>query len=126
MEHDFFEEADVVGGGEVAASEVEDGVGDELAGTVVGDVAAAVGFDYLGALRGEGCGVEQEVVAAGAAAEGVDGRVLEDGERFLGAVAHGFGGALLPEPGLLVVDEAWAVEAQRVGHDEGNRIRRRG
>ena len=75
---------------------------------MVGDVAAAVGFDYLGALRGEGCGVDQEVVAAGAAAEGVDGRVLEDGERFRGAVADGFGGALLPAPGLLVVDEAWA------------------
>jgi hypothetical protein len=115
-EQGLFEEADVVGGGEVAGAEVEDGVGDELAGTVVGDVAAAVGVDDCGALPGERAGVEEEVFGAGAAAEGVDGRVLEDGQRFGGAIAHGGGGLLLPAPGVVVGDDAEPVETNFEGH----------
>ena len=65
--------------GQVAA-EIEDGVADELAGAVVGDVAAAVDlvdfYGFLGELvvRGE------DVGAGGVAAEGEDGWVLKEDE----------------------------------------------
>jgi hypothetical protein len=124
-EHDVFEETDVVGGGEVAGAEVEDGVGDELAGAVKGDVAAAVALDDLGAALGKGVGVDEEVFGPGAAAECVDGRVLEDGERLGRAVKDGGGGVLLPAPGVVVVDEAGAAEADVAQH-EADLIRRCG
>jgi hypothetical protein len=123
-EHDFFEAADVVGGGEVAGAEVEDGVSDELAGAVEGDVAAAVGLEDLGAAAGEGFGGDEEVFGPAAAAEGVDGRVLQDGQCLRGALKDGGGGLLLPAPGVVVVDEAGAVEAD-VSQHEADLIRRR-
>ena len=72
--------ADVVAGAEAAASQVEDRVADELAGAVEGDVAAAVALDDS-APRGAGLGVDEEVLVAGATPEGVDGRVLQEGQR---------------------------------------------
>ena len=63
--------------GQVAA-EVEDGIADELAGAVVGDVAATINLVDLNAFFYEkliGC---EDVGAGGVATEGEDGRVLEE------------------------------------------------
>ena len=59
-----------------ARAEVEDGVADELAGAVVGGLAAAPGDDER--VR-EGGGVAQAGVVGGAA-DGIDGVVLEEEE----------------------------------------------
>ena len=102
-DEDVFKEADVVDraemgaalAGEVAA-EVEDGIADELAGAVVGDVAAAVDlvdFDAFG--RQEFVGGE-DVAALGVAAEGEDGWMLEEDE----GVGDGVGFACGDEFGL--------------------------
>ena len=56
------------------SGDVEDRIADELAGPVVGDVAAAVGLHELGADR---LGVDQHVLGLGPHAERVDVRVLE-------------------------------------------------
>ena len=109
----LFEAADVVDGAEAAAAEVEDRVADELAGAVEGDVAAAVGLDDLGAAGSEGLGVYEQVLGADAAAEGVDRRVLEEGEGFFAAGADGVGGRLLPAQGGGVFRDGPAVERGR-------------
>src|SRR5690606_16904496 len=75
VDQDLFQKAQV--GVEVfAGGEVDDGVADELAGAVVGDVAAAVGLDDFDAFVGEAGGVPDEVlVRAAAQADGIDGVV---------------------------------------------------
>lgn len=75
------------------AFEVEDGVGDDLARAVVGDVAAAVGLVELDALGGEAVGVGEDVACGPlAAGDGDDGRVLDevDGAQVARGVAPGF------------------------------------
>jgi hypothetical protein len=51
----FFEEADVLDGSEarVEAAQIEDGVADELSGSVVGDVASAIDLVDLDAAAGQ-------------------------------------------------------------------------
>jgi len=73
-----FEEAEV--GVEVfaAAGEVKDGVADELAGAVVGGLAAAVGFEEG---VGEGGGIAEGGLVA-EAADGVDGLVFQQVDGF--------------------------------------------
>jgi hypothetical protein len=79
----FFHAADVVDWAEAAsvgigqAAQVEDGVADELAGAVVGDVAAAVDLVDADAFAGEHFIGGEDVGAAGVAAQGEDGRVFE-------------------------------------------------
>ena len=74
----LFECADVGNDVALPIAEVEDGVDDELAGAVVGDIAAAVGVDELDArLREELFGGE-EVFAMTVAAHGDDVRVFEE------------------------------------------------
>lgn len=59
--------------------EVEDGVGDDLAGAVVGDVAAAVGLVESDAQGSEALGIGQDVVGGTlAAGDGDDGWVLDE------------------------------------------------
>ena len=84
----LLQEADEVDGtemraafaGEIAA-EVEDGITDELAGAVIGDVTAAVDLVDLDAFAGEQIVGGEDVGASGVAAEGQDGRVLHQEER---------------------------------------------
>ena len=90
----LFHQADEVDGAEVraafagqVAAEIEDGVADELAGAVVGDVAAAVDLVDLDAAAGKELVGGEDVGAGGVAAEGEDRRVLEEEER----VADGAG-----------------------------------
>ena len=59
------------------AAEVEDGVADELAGAVVGDVAAAVDFVEGDAAAGKNLIGGQDVGAIGVAAKGEHGRMFE-------------------------------------------------
>ena len=49
----LFEETDVVVDAELCCVEIDDGVGDELAGAVVGDIASAIGLMEGDALRFE-------------------------------------------------------------------------
>ena len=89
----FFHEADEVDRAEVraflageVAAQVEDGVADELAGAVIGDVAAAVDLVDFDLFLGEefvGC---EDVGAGAVAAEGENGWVLEEEERVANAV----------------------------------------
>ena len=81
----FFHEAHEVDGAEVGAAfagkvaaEVENGIADELAGAVVGDVAAAVDLVDFDAFGCESLVGEEDVGAGRVAAEGEDGRVLEE------------------------------------------------
>jgi hypothetical protein len=62
LDDDFFEEAHVAVEVKVVGVEGNDGVGDELAGAVEGDVAAAVGFDDFDAAGGEEGGGGEEVL----------------------------------------------------------------
>src|SRR5438445_756811 len=74
VDHGLLEQAHVVVQAEAVGVEVEDRVDDQLAGAVVGDVAAAVGFGEVDAggleLRGGG---EEVLGRAGAAGDGDDG-----------------------------------------------------
>ena len=64
---------------ELEEVEVEDGVGDELAGAVVGDVPAAVGLVDLDAGCGERAGGGDQVLGGvGSRGDGDDGGVLDE------------------------------------------------
>jgi hypothetical protein len=89
----FFHEADEVDGAEMraffareVAAEVEDGVTDELAGTVVGDVAAAVDLVDVDAFAGEKVVGGEDVGARGVATEGENRWVLKEDEGIANAV----------------------------------------
>ena len=96
VDEDLFEEAEV--GVEVfAGGEGDDRIADELAGAVVGDIAATVGFRDLDALGGETGGVPDEVsFRAGAKADGEDGVMLGEDE----GIAD-FAGEVLRDESLL-------------------------
>ena len=70
------------------AAQIEDGVTDELAGAVKGDVAAAIDF-----VEGDSAADEQfigseNVGSVGVAAEGEDRRVLEEQKRVVDATVE--------------------------------------
>lgn len=93
------------------AFEVEDGVGDDLAGAVVGDVAAAVGLVEFNAQGGKAVGVGQDVACGPfSAGDGDDWGVLDevDGAEVAGGIASG-----LDEFGLAGVLDA---QGFLVGH----------
>ncbi len=60
-----------------AGAEIENGIADELAGTMEGDIAAAVALRQLDAARGQGGAAEQHVFGVGVAAERDHGGMLE-------------------------------------------------
>ena len=66
--------------GQVAAK-IEDGIADELAGAVIGDLAAAVGLVDLDALASEQFIAGEDVRARGVAAERENGRMLHEEQR---------------------------------------------
>ncbi len=93
---------------QVVVIQGDDGVGDELAGAVKGDVAAAVGFDDFDAAGGEEGGRGEEVArGAGVAADGDDGGMLDEEEE------TGVGGAF----GDLGVEFKLAVPGGTVGEE---------
>ena len=84
----FFQHADEVDGAEEGAAlagpvaaQIDDGVADELAGAVVGHVAAAVDLVQLDAAGGEELIAGEDVGAGRVAAEGDDGRMLQQQQR---------------------------------------------
>ena len=110
LDEDAFEGVDVGGDGEVVVGEAEDGIGDELAGAVEGDVAAAVGFDEVDAeLVQLGSGGE-EVMGGAAPAKGNDGGVLEEEETFRAAGEDVGVGLFLDGPGVAVGEGAEVLE----------------
>jgi hypothetical protein len=90
---------------EASVGEAEDRVGHELAGTVVGDLAAALDPDDLDPPSGEFPGIGQDVAVIGVPAERQHGRVLEQEQavtdRTVGAAP---GELLLERPRLAVGD----------------------
>lgn len=93
VDDDLFEESQVADEAQVEAVEVEDGVDDQLAWAVVGNVAAAVGFCDLdaGSLK-LSVGGDQVRACPRAAADGDDGRIVldqEEGHRRMMALVAG-------------------------------------
>lgn len=87
LDDGLFEKAHVGVEAEVQAIEVEDGIADELARAVVGDIAAAVGFFEGDAVTCEERGRGEDVRGGTlAATDGDDGIVLdeEDAAKFWG------------------------------------------
>ena len=113
----FFHEADKVDGAEAGAAagvaeaaQVEDGVADELAGAVVGDVAAAVDLVERDAAAGEEFVGGEDVGAVGVAAEGEDGRVLEEQQDVVDATLEAEIDELRLEAEGFVVGDAAEIE----------------
>lgn len=114
VDDDVFEEAHVVVEVEVVSVERNDGVGDELAGAVEGDVAAAIGFgEFDAAELQEGGGGEEVFTGAGVAANGYDGRVFDEDE-----CAGGVGASVAD--GDLGVDIELFIPGRLVG--EGGKV----
>ncbi len=90
-------------GGDVGG--VHDRVADELARAVVGELAAARGLDDVDPAGAPEAGAEREVVRVRAAAERVDGRVLEQ-EQEIGELVrdHALAEVLLQRGRLAVLD----------------------
>ena len=118
----FFHEADEVdrpeaaaGGGVAQAAEIEDRVADQLAGAVVGHVAAAVDLVEGNAAALEQLVRRQNVGTVGVAAQGEHGRMLQQqehvGDAILLAEIDELG---LQAQGLGVVD---AAEIEVLDHD---------
>jgi len=59
--HRFFEFAHVAAYGEFVIVETDDGISDELAWAMEGDVAASVGFDDFNAHLGQGVGGSEKI-----------------------------------------------------------------
>ena len=95
-DQDFFQLPEMLSQVCAVPSEVQNGVPDDLARPVVGDVSAAVGVDEPDASFGEvGLG-DQDVIEVSGAAEGDDGGVFEEDE----GIGDTAGDAAIPEFGL--------------------------
>ncbi len=97
------------------AREVDDRIGDELAGAVVGDPAAAVRLGDLDALHPVPVLAHAELARVGAAALGEDGRVLEQEQDVVDQAGLAGSG-----------DRALQLERVRVGDDAEARAEKRG
>ena len=78
VDDDLLDGADVLQGADAQPAQVEDGVSDELAGAVVGDLAATVSLVDGNAEGGELGVCGQQMLVAAEAAAGVDVRVFEE------------------------------------------------
>src|SRR5439155_2315669 len=88
-------------------AQIEDRIADQLAGTVIGDVAAAIDLEARDAARRKFRLVEKDVVAGATPADGVGVRMLEQNQR----VGDQAGAALvcyssLEVPGFLIRNPA--------------------
>jgi hypothetical protein len=112
----FFHHADKVDGTEATAAgvletaEIEDGIADELAGTVVGDVAAAIDFVEGDAAAQELFAGREDVGTAGVAAKGEDGWVFEEQEGVVDVICETHGRDLCLDAEGFVVGYAAEVE----------------
>ena len=78
--HGFFESADVPVNVAANAIEIQNGVADDLAGAVISDVAAAIGFAEFDAFLAKYVFGGEKIFLAGVAAKGKDVRVLAEEE----------------------------------------------
>ena len=112
-DHGLFERADVPVDVAADGIEIEDGVADDLAGAVVGDIAAAVGFAELDIFLTEDILGGYKIFLAGVAAEGEDMRMFAEEEDVVDGV--GFAGndnALLEGVGVGPGEEANVADDQ--------------
>jgi hypothetical protein len=123
----FFHEADKVDGaqtvaavGVAEAAEVKDGVADELAGTVVGDVAAAVDVVEGDTTAREQFIGGQDVGAIGVAAKGENGGVLEEEEDVFNTALEAEVDQLGLEAKAFVVGDAAEIEVLNHGCFDSN------
>lgn len=77
-DHGFFERADVPVDVAADAIEIENGIADDLARAVIGDVSATVGFAEFDAFLAKDVFGGEKIFLAGVAAEGEDVRVLAE------------------------------------------------
>jgi HAD superfamily hydrolase (TIGR01450 family) len=117
---DVLQSANVPPYRQTVVDHADDGVGDELAGAVEGDVAAAVGGDDVDAEGGEVLHRRADVaLAAGPAAEGDHGRVLDEQEVLFAPgddlVMQLFleGPSLAVRHGAEVADDHWGIVVAR-------------
>ena len=112
----LFHEADEVDRAEAAAvgvaeaAQIEDGVADELAGAVIGDVAAAVDLVEGDAAAGQQFVGGEDVGAVGVAAEGEHRRMLEQQQDVVDAALEAQLDELRLEAKSLVVGNAAEIE----------------
>src|SRR5579883_1844779 len=78
--HGFFEGANVPVDIAAVAIEIEDGIADDLAWAVIGDIAAAIGFAEFDAFLTKDVLGSEKMFLVGAAAEGDDMRVFTEEE----------------------------------------------
>jgi hypothetical protein len=113
-DHGFFEGADVPVNVAADEVEIEDGVADDLAGAVISDVAAAVGFAELDIFLAQDVFGGEKIFLAGVAAEREDMRMLAEEEDVVdGARFTGGNDALLEGVGVGPGEEA------EIGDEEG-------
>jgi hypothetical protein len=99
--------------------EIEDGIADELAGTVIGDVAASVCFAELDIFLSEDIFGGEEIFLAGVAAEGEDVRMFAEEEDVVDGA--GFAGG---DDALLEGVGSGPGEESEVGDEERRHWRR--
>jgi len=104
-DHGFFERADVPADVAFDVAEIEDGIADDLAGTVVGDVSATIGRVEFDAFLAEDAFGDEEIGAAGVATESDDVGMLAEKEDVVdGGGFEGGDEALLEGVGVRVGD----------------------
>ncbi len=122
----FFHQADEINWTEAAprhgglagvaeAAEIEDGVADELAGAVIGDVAATVDLVEGYAAAGKELVGGEDVGAAGVTAEGENGRMLEQEQDVFDAALEAEVNELRLQPEACVIRHAAEIEV--LDHD---------
>ena len=79
-DHGFFEGADIPVNVAADKIEIENGVADELAGAMIGDVAAAIGFAKLDIFLAQDILGGEKILLAGVAAKGEDVRMFAEEE----------------------------------------------
>ena len=106
-DHGLFESADIPVNVAADGIEIEDGVANDLAGAVIGDVATAVGFAELDIFLAEDIFGGEKILLAGVAAEGENvGMLAEEEDVVDGAGFAGGDHALLEGVGVGPGEEA--------------------
>ena len=107
-------------------AQLDDGVGDQLARPVEGDVAAAIDAHEFGAKLAQPIGTGQQVRLVAAAADGVDREVLEQQQPVADAATAPLVGQLVLQlPGGLVGDGPQPLDGQHAAVGQAGGVARR-
>lgn len=116
-DHGFLEGANVPVDIAADAIEIEDRITDELAGAVIGNITAAIGFSKLDSFLAKNMFGGEEIFLAGVAAEGEDVRVLaEEKDVFNPSGFAGGDNALLEFVGCIPGADSEIADEERLGH----------